>query len=111
MPLPFSGYLLSELIPSAAAAPEPPTPVLDAGEPVTPPEVPMPASVAPELGTDVAMASIPEPLGDPSGSSSARVGDGVPGGEGKRLRLSAVTIGDQEYHHADEELELPLTEA
>ena len=64
--------MLSELIPPAAAAPEPPTPVLDAGEPVTPlpPEAAVPGSVAPELGTDVAMASIPEPLGDPSGSSA-----------------------------------------
>ena len=128
MPLPFPGYLLdddamlSELIPPVAAAPEPPTPVLDAGEPVTPvpPEIAMPASVAPELGTDVAMASTPEPLGDPSGSSglvpetprvSTRVGDDVPGGERKRLRLNAVSIGEQEYHHADEELELPFTEA
>ena len=70
IPLPFPGYILdgeamlSELIPPVAAAPEPPTPVLDVGEPATPilPKVAMPASVASELGTDVAMASTPELL-------------------------------------------------
>ena len=120
LPLPFPGYILdddamlSELIPPVAAAPEPPTPVLDVGEPATPipPEVAMPASVAPELGTDVAMASTPEPLGDPSGSSGlvpeapkvgTRVGDGVPGGERKRLRLNAVTMDGETLHHADDD--------
>ena len=60
------------------------------------------ACQVPDSILGLAMASIPEPLGDASGSSglvpeaprvSARVGDGVPSKERKGLRLSAVTIG------------------